>query len=171
MKGDVVYVVRKLFKSELVGMPTATRGIIIQQLTDGVFTYRHFGVDVGDGTVIHFSGFKPSTARIVHTSIDEFLDSGKLYKDLSVETDSNYKKFTRDEIIRRAKSYIGNDYGGYDLVNNNCEHFAKWCALDKNTSNQVFFKNDDRDIVEKAIDRAFDPILKMAEKIDNFFGW
>ncbi len=32
-----------------------------------------------------------------------------------------------DEILRRAHSVLG--FGGYDLIFNNCEHFAHWCRL------------------------------------------
>jgi len=33
----------------------------------------------------------------------------------------------RDEILRRAHGALG--FGGYDLMMNNCEHFAHWCRL------------------------------------------
>jgi hypothetical protein len=33
----------------------------------------------------------------------------------------------KDEILRRAHRALGS--GGYDLMLNNCEHFAHWCRL------------------------------------------
>ncbi len=33
----------------------------------------------------------------------------------------------REEILRRAYGSLG--FSGYDLMFNNCEHFAHWCRL------------------------------------------
>jgi hypothetical protein len=33
----------------------------------------------------------------------------------------------QDEILRRAHSALG--FSGYDLMLNNCEHFAHWCRF------------------------------------------
>lgn len=79
--------------------------------------------------------------------------------------ESDYK-YSSDEIVERAYSKLGSDFGGYNIINNNCEHFANWCANGKNTSSQVP-KNDDKDIVEKGIDSVFEPLLKKAEKADQ----
>lgn len=35
--------------------------------------------------------------------------------------------FPPEEIVRRAISLIGTKKGTYNLVSNNCEHFANWC--------------------------------------------
>lgn len=131
--------------------------------------YRHYGIDVGDGTVIHFNGdnLDKGSARIVHTSEEEFLGSfGKMKEDLMVTY-----QFDEDEVVDRAFSKIGSRFCGYDVTDNNCEHFANWCACGKKTSRQIFFKNDDQDVVEKAIDIAFEPLLILGDKIDKLFGW
>ncbi|PCE32541.1 lecithin retinol acyltransferase family protein [Burkholderia ubonensis] len=46
-----------------------------------------------------------------------------------------YKTFSADEIADRALGQLGK--GGYDLVFNNCEHFAVWCATGVSESIQV----------------------------------
>jgi hypothetical protein len=184
VKGDVIYVVRHLLKTEgeevrrRLGIPNLNTSpfqvpkssIIIQQLTDGFLTFRHFGIDVGDGTVIHFVGDGERTIStsnsIQHTSMEKFLKGGKLKVDgLASLT------YDRDEIVSRSMSKVGSNFGGYDLVDNNCEHFANWCASATRTSRQVFHKNDDRDVVEKAIDNVFDPLINVGDKIDRLFGW
>jgi hypothetical protein len=42
--------------------------------------------------------------------------------------DRIYHPLPNDEILRRAHSALG--FSGYDLILNNCEHFAHWCRLD-----------------------------------------
>jgi hypothetical protein len=65
----------------------------------------------------------------------------------------------------------GDKIDGYNWQKNNCKHFAFWCATGKRTSRQVFFRNDDQDIVEKTIDRTLDPLLRLGDRIDRLFGW
>jgi hypothetical protein len=124
--------------------------------------YRHFGVGLED-QVIHFDGRDKNSARIIKSSNEEF--SGGRTIHLSIGT----SHFTKSEIIGRAYSQLGGDFGGYDLVKNNCEHFARWCVFGKKSSSQVFFKNDEQDVVEKAIDNICDSAYKTVGKpVDDF---
>jgi hypothetical protein len=97
-------------------------------------TYLHHGVDLGDGTVVHarphdfrnpFGG-----GRVVRTSLAEFAES----RSVRVRNEPP-ARFTPDEIADRALAHVGRD--GYDLVIDNCEHFATWCATGSRTSRQV----------------------------------
>lgn len=115
--GDVVFVIRnKLHVRDL---------------------YRHYGVYVGDGRIVHFTGSKgheinPHLAFIQETSLETFLagDVGGIDRRLS-------RAFSREEVVRRAKSRVGKGLGTYNLMLNNCEHFASWCATGIYRSNQV----------------------------------
>lgn len=158
MRGDVIYVIR--YK-----MPTD--GVIYMRDREGL--YRHYGVDVGSDQVIHFrnySGESKNSARIILTSKSEFAKGDTIEKSYTTQY-----LYDEDEIVDRAYSKLGSSFEGYDLINNNCEHFANWCASGKKTSLQVFFRNDDQDVVEKAIDRAFEPLIKFGKSIDKLFGW
>lgn len=44
--------------------------------------------------------------------------------------------YDREEIVRRARSEIGTKLGTYNLLSNNCEHFANWCRCGKLVSHQ-----------------------------------
>jgi hypothetical protein len=97
-------------------------------------TYLHHGVDLGDGTVVHarphdfrnpFGG-----GRVVRTSLPEFAEG----RGVRVRNEPP-ARFTPDEIADRALAHVGRD--GYDLVIDNCEHFATWCATGSRTSHQV----------------------------------
>ncbi|GMT15670.1 hypothetical protein PFISCL1PPCAC_6967, partial [Pristionchus fissidentatus] len=49
--------------------------------------------------------------------------------------DRKYTKLDTQMIFKRAIDMLGQH--NYNLIYNNCEHFAKWCRYDKHTSNQV----------------------------------
>lgn len=44
-------------------------------------------------------------------------------------------RFEREEVIRRARSRIGENR--YRLLSNNCEHFCEWCLRGEHRSEQV----------------------------------
>ena len=46
-----------------------------------------------------------------------------------------YSVFSAEETIRRAKERLGEEK--YNLVTNNCEHFAMWCKTGESVSGQV----------------------------------
>ena len=94
--------------------------------------YKHYGVYVGSGQVIHFAGSRgheinASMSNIVKTSIPEFLKGGKLF----IQPDRTINPLPAKEVVRRAESVIGNCKEGYSFVIGNCKHFANWCRYGK----------------------------------------
>ncbi|NLT96112.1 MAG: lecithin retinol acyltransferase family protein [Clostridia bacterium] len=142
MKGDVIYVVRLLKKQEqnlaLSYYKQYKHRIFWQQFEDGFPSYRHYGIDIGDGTVVHFRGDRfliQKSAWIQRTSMKSFLGGGELY----IEENVKYA-FPRNEVVRRALSQVGSNFGGYNFIFNNCEHFAYWCATGRRISKQVMLR-------------------------------
>ncbi|NEN88940.1 MAG: NC domain-containing protein [Okeania sp. SIO3H1] len=91
---------------------------------DGV--YEHHGIDCGDGTVIHYRKGKETIER---TSKEYFTDRRKVYvKRYPV-------RYIADTVIQRAESRLGERK--YNIVFNNCEHFATWCITGVSHSQQV----------------------------------
>ena len=85
--------------------------------------------------------------------------------------------------MARALALVGYDFGGYNLLTNNCEHFANWCASGARFSNQVPSNEGERHSVgEKAFEKVVaEPVLKalddvshsldrLVEKTDEFFS-
>ena len=98
-------------------------------------TFRHYGVYVGDGKVIHFaalSGQEISFANAIidETTLDRFLNGRALRIDDGIEAE-----FPPDAIIARARSRLGQ--ANYCLLTNNCEHFARWVVTGSSVSRQV----------------------------------
>ena len=102
--------------------------------------YQHHGIDVGDGQVIHFADAQGDAAG-PGQSTDGFVISQVPMSLLTRDGRSRVHwvhhsdSISPDEVVQRAKSQIGRQ--GYDLVFNNCEHFASWCVVGQQTSRQV----------------------------------
>lgn len=107
-KGDQIYVLR-----DLAGVP----GL-----------YQHHGIDCGDDTIIHYSKAREE-AEIACTSYDAFAWHNPVY------TVRKSLIYAPDVVIERATSRLGERQ--YDLLLNNCEHFATWCTTGRSESRQL----------------------------------
>jgi len=97
--------------------------------------YKHYGIYAGKSTVIHYTapdGDFGIDASICTTTLKEFEDGGKVQV---VKLHGTGKQFSSEETVRRALSRIGEKK--YNLLYNNCEHFAFWCKTGLNRSGQV----------------------------------
>ncbi len=102
----------------------------------GYGAYTHHGIDCGDGTVIHY---KEGDA-IARTSMAFFSRGEQVGIQLYGVDDPSDSRSERlcqraDVVIKRAESRIGER--DYNLVFNNCEHFAIWCKTGRHRSEQV----------------------------------
>ncbi len=88
--------------------------------------YWHHGIDCGDGTVIHFQH-----GRIQRTPLQYFLGRRRKRKVVVRHRHS----LPADNVVMRAKRCVGRR--GYNLLFNNCEHFAQWCKTGRKRSKQV----------------------------------
>ena len=93
---------------------------------DGV--YKHHGIDCGDGTVIHYR--KPSEI-VERTSLATFGRGNPVY----VKEYLQGFCFIPEVVVERAESRLGEDK--YNLLFNNCEHFATWCKTGISDSKQI----------------------------------
>lgn len=161
-RGNVVFVKRTISLME-----RATIETLYPERTM-LLSYRHYGIEVGTNSVIHFQGensFDFGSAYIKMSSLEKFLAGGKLETDVMVNP-----IFDADEIANRAHKMIGNNFGGFHLFDNNCEHFANWCATGNKISRQILFKEDDYSIAAKITDKITEPIERFIDKGDKFFG-
>ena len=96
--------------------------------------YYHHGIDMGDGTVVHFEGepLQQQDVRVTRVDLDEFLKGGVPEV---VEYPSDISTYAPKETLERAAEMVGRK--GYRLFSNNCEHFATYCKSGKPYSTQV----------------------------------
>ena len=99
----------------------------------------HHGIYIGNDEVIQFGllcdMLKPKEeVKVLVSSIEEFLQGGFLEVRVF---DRKERKIKYDDlkIVEIAKSKLGED--GYDIVHNNCEHFANFCIFNKKESKQI----------------------------------
>lgn len=94
--------------------------------------YKHHGIYVGRGRVIHYSG---ELARKADASVRE--DALATFASDAVVEVRPYASagHGRDAVVARALSRVGERR--YELVFNNCEHFARWCVTGEHASEQV----------------------------------
>ena len=93
--------------------------------------YIHHGIYVGDGRVVHYAGYSSGfrVGPIEEVSLAEFADGH------AVSWRERTSRFSAEEIVRRARSRLGEDR--YKLLANNCEHFCAWCIEGNSKSEQV----------------------------------
>ena len=127
----------------------------------GFNTYQHYGVYIGNGKVIHFAPLEGQEISmengIIHEStLESFLNGRALQIDKNVE-----KRFSEDEIVKRARSRLGEK--GYSLITNNCEHFARWCVTGENISYQVINSPQKLEGAISAFNENFNMFTKFLE--------
>lgn len=91
--------------------------------------YTHHGIACGDGTVIHYSGEPGRPGAVLRSSLLQFVGDGP------VRVRRYRRRLSPRVTVERARSRLGEQ--SYDLVFNNCEHFAEWAATGHARSLQV----------------------------------
>jgi hypothetical protein len=95
--------------------------------------YAHHGIYIGDRSVIHYAGLSDglSAGPIERCTLQQFKGAASEY----IVIKWGERPFTHEETVERAHSRLGEDK--YDLIWNNCEHFARWCVSGISDSPQV----------------------------------
>ena len=102
-------------------MPAADHLTVPRQ--HGLFL--HHGIDLGDGTVAHYLEGR----EILRSPRDDFS------RGQEVSVIEHPQASPAGITLRRAMSRIGEQ--NYNLLFNNCEHFATWCKTGRHRSGQV----------------------------------
>ncbi|MGI6264437.1 MAG: lecithin retinol acyltransferase family protein [Acutalibacteraceae bacterium] len=99
----------------------------------GLGALHHYGIFVSEERVIQF-GLPPlpenripwDQVRVLATDIDAFA-CGRIVEVARLNRREAAGAYPAAEIVRRAESRMGE--GGYNLIHNNCEHFATACVF------------------------------------------
>ncbi len=87
--------------------------------------FNHHGIDLGDGTVAHYLEGR----EILRSPLADFSQGQP------VSVVEHPDASTPGVTLRRAMGRIGEQ--NYNLLFNNCEHFAIWCKTGRHRSSQV----------------------------------
>ena len=101
----------------------------------------HYGIFVSENEVIQF-GLPPvnirsltsQDAEVLSTDINTF-SAGNIVEVGDMDRKEKKKARTPEKIVETARSRIGEK--GYDLLQNNCEHFAYECVFGEKFSSGV----------------------------------
>ncbi|NUY00255.1 lecithin retinol acyltransferase family protein [Paraburkholderia youngii] len=94
--------------------------------------YEHHGIYVGNGRVVHYSGFAGSA----HRGPVEEVELARFAAGHSMSVRATPSAiYVGAEAVSRARSRLGENR--YRLLTNNCEHFCAWCLLGESRSDQV----------------------------------
>jgi Lecithin retinol acyltransferase len=134
---------------------------VMRELLNFQGVYEHHGIDCGDGTIIHY---RKGTDRIEKTPRAIFTDGRTVY------TKHYDTSFIPDVVVNRAESRLGEQR--YNLLFNNCEHFATWCKTGINHSQQVedfipFLSHFSPDSLSEPIAQALETNPEAAPQLVN----
>ena len=100
----------------------------------------HHGIYISDAEVIHFIDkdnyiiLDWEKAEVISSDLDFFLQGGTL--EVKEYTPSELDDlYTTEDIVKYARACVGDK--GYNLVFNNCDHFANECTLGRFRSQQI----------------------------------
>lgn len=110
---------------------------------DHLFVYRkgysHHGIETEEGRVIHYESDlwqkvigplrKLAPPIIREVSLEEFSAGGEVKMRKYFDCDPP------ETVVRRARNRLGESV--YNVVDNNCEHFAIWCKTGRHHSTQI----------------------------------
>jgi hypothetical protein len=101
----------------------------------------HYGIYVSHNEIIQFgfapminSIFRESDIKVCTSDIDTF-SQGKPIEVAIFTKEEEKKNRTPDKVIEYARSKIGMD--GYNILHNNCEHFAYECITGRHYSSLI----------------------------------
>jgi cell wall-associated NlpC family hydrolase len=94
--------------------------------------YRHHGIYVGDGKVVHYRGLYRGwrAGPVEEVSLEEFAHG----RTVCIRAHAD-RRFDQQTVVARARSRLGED--AYRLLTNNCEHFSEWCVDGTHRSPQI----------------------------------
>lgn len=101
--------------------------------------YYHHGIYIGNNEVVQF-GYpnnvfqKNEDVKVVRTTLEEF-HQGKVVEVCFYDELTKMKLRNPDDIVSYAICKLGE--GGYDVLHNNCEHFATECTMGTKKSEQI----------------------------------
>lgn len=92
--------------------------------------YTHHGVYVAHNKLIHYSGEPGIEGIAIEITLEKFVKNDEFW------VYDHSDRLNVSEIISNARSRLYEK--NYNLLFNNCEHFAHWCCTGTAWSNQVF---------------------------------
>lgn len=93
--------------------------------------YHHYGIFVDENCVVQFglpdnTGVDPDTIAVLTTDMDTFMHGG-IPETARLSAAERKKRRSPERTVEYALSKVGTT--GYNILHNNCEHFANECLF------------------------------------------
>lgn len=104
-------------------------------------TAYHYGVCTGDDRIVQFgepifsTAVPPESVRVIATDIRGFIGKNSFAEVAVLDRKELKSRRSIAETVRYAEENLGR--GGYNLLTNNCEHFANECLFGKHESSEI----------------------------------
>ena len=106
----------------------------------------HHGIYLGNNKVVEFS--LPLELKIDHKNIFSKIKYESKYNIVHIISFSEFMKkykicykvksdYDKNNTLKNIKKYLNTRFNGYDIINNNCEHFINWCTKNNHYSIQT----------------------------------
>lgn len=102
--------------------------------------FYHHGIYIGNSEVVQF-GYPdnvyqdPNDVVVMRSPIQDFVGNEQFIEVYSFSKDELKHKLKDEDIIKEALSHVGER--NYNIMKNNCEHFANRCIFGVASSNQI----------------------------------
>ena len=108
-----------------IAVPIAT-----SEMSPGPLRPWHHGIYAGNKCVIHMHGDNKASARICQDSLETFCGAASHVAIIQYSSKANGEDCGKDEALSLARELLHSNAGEtYNLLSNNCEHFATYCRL------------------------------------------
>ena len=102
--------------------------------------YYHHGIYIGNDEVVQFGhpfnvNEDPKNVLVIRSPIEDFAGPANFIEVYQYSKKELKLKNKDEDIIKIALSHLGEC--GYNILENNCEHFANRCVFNKAKSEQV----------------------------------
>ena len=102
--------------------------------------YYHHGIFIGNDEVVQFGhpfnvNEDPKNVLVIRSPIEDSAGPANFIEVYQYSKKELKLKNKDEDIIKIALSHLGE--GGYNILENNCEHFANRCIFNKAKSEQV----------------------------------
>lgn len=110
--------------------------------------YYHYGIFANENCIIQFgmpdnSGIDPDTIEVITTDVKTFSNGGAI-ETSGLSASEKIKRYPPKKTVKIALSRVGER--GYNILHNNCEHFANECVFGESKST---FLDDVRSVIKK----------------------
>lgn len=128
----------------------------------------HFNTDWKDIKDYFFAGvleLSDLRIKIIKTDMNEFAKGRLDIRECEILKEKYI--YSKEEVVKRAESKLGETFDGYSFFCNNCESFCRWAISGERVTNQVPFPEEGYSVFDKFSENFEGKMKEEKHKIDK----